>query len=72
MALAMLFSQLKGIRPSDLECHDNLQNLQLLQACKFKAFIVNHGVREGSLEEAQSVAECLIYKGSYLFPLINF
>lgn len=68
MALALLCSQLKDIKPSTLFNHDVHEDLQQLQQCDFKAFIVNHGAREGSLDEAHAVAEVL-HKRSTSFNL---
>ena len=68
MALALLCSKLKDIQPSKLSERDDDRYLPLLQQCNFKAFVVNHGVREGSREEAHSVAEVLKRIGNPSHP----
>lgn len=62
MALALLCSELKSLSPSKLP-NEDWRTFRHLQACKFRAFVVDHGVRKGSHEEAQAVVEVLKGRG---------
>lgn len=59
MALAALCSQVQSTYPGT--GHDRLASLEKI---KFRAFVVDHGVRAGSTAEANSVAGLLEGRGT--------
>jgi tRNA(Ile)-lysidine synthase len=73
MALAALFTDLKQSlheNPiSKLQPHLPTEAAAVLRDLKFKAFIVDHGVRAESASEAKSVSSVLEQRGNeYSFP----
>lgn len=60
MALALLCSQIKERRSQLLrECHNDATSTRLLRDIDFRAFVIDHDVREGSNAEAQAVSRVL-------------
>lgn len=73
MALAALFTDLKQSlheKPiPELQIYLPTGAIAVLRDLKFKAFIVDHGVRDGSESEAKSVSSVLEQRGNvYGFP----